>query len=120
MPQRFAKPCAHPGCGVLVRGKGSRCAKHANVNVNLFATKRTVKSDALTKERRRLFAEHPLCAKCLETGRVTLATERDHIVPLADGGADEEGNTQALCHSCHVAKTLSEQTQRRASKPDSE
>lgn len=62
----------------------------------------------LIRLRRRLFARDPLCAMCKAAGRVTLATVRDHVVPLQEGGADEESNTQGLCAACHDQKSLAE------------
>lgn len=53
-------------------------------------------------------SEHPLCIHCQQEGRVTEATELDHIVPLHLGGADDESNFQSLCHDCHAAKTADE------------
>ena len=32
------------------------------------------------------------------------ANEVDHVIPLAQGGSDVEGNLRALCHGCHVAR----------------
>jgi 5-methylcytosine-specific restriction protein A len=58
--------------------------------------------------RRALFAEHPLCVVCERQGRVTVATIRDHIVPLAEGGTDAPTNIQALCQMCSDAKTAQE------------
>ena len=29
----------------------------------------------------------------------------DHVIPLALGGEDTDGNVQALCRPCHKAKT---------------
>lgn len=55
-----------------------------------------------------LFARDPLCAECRRHGRVTLATQRDHVVPLAEGGKDDESNEQGLCNDCHEAKSLAE------------
>lgn len=46
-----------------------------------------------------------LCVACEAKGRVTLATEVDHIVPLHKGGPDTDENTQPLCGECHAAKT---------------
>lgn len=34
--------------------------------------------------------------------------ERDHIVPLAEGGSDTISNLQILCKGCHRTKTLAE------------
>jgi 5-methylcytosine-specific restriction protein A len=39
---------------------------------------------------------------------VQVATIRDHIVPLAEGGLDAESNIQALCQACSDAKTETE------------
>jgi len=36
----------------------------------------------------------------------------DHIVPLEQGGADEDSNKQTLCQPCHDAKTAREAAQR--------
>ena len=33
----------------------------------------------------------------------------DHVVPLADGGADTDSNLQTLCSACHGRKTRDEQ-----------
>ena len=37
-----------------------------------------------------------------------MATIRDHIVPLAEGGRDTDDNTQALCEACSDTKTAAE------------
>jgi 5-methylcytosine-specific restriction enzyme A len=58
--------------------------------------------------RARLFKAHPLCVICLESNRASPATQRDHIIPLAEGGADDETNEQALCDDCHEAKSKAE------------
>ena len=55
-----------------------------------------------------LFERNPLCAECERQGRITLATERDHIKSLAEGGLDEDSNVQGLCVPCHDAKSKSE------------
>lgn len=40
----------------------------------------------------------------------------DHVVPLADGGADDLKNMQALCANCHTTKTSEENMIRKKSK----
>lgn len=50
--------------------------------------------------RDRLFTGSPLCVECERLGLVTLATQRDHIKPLAEGGTDDDSNVQGLCHAC--------------------
>lgn len=58
------------------------------------------------KERNaRLARRNPLCVRCKAKGRVTVATQWDHIVPLAKGGQDDESNLQGLCDDCHREKT---------------
>lgn len=51
---------------------------------------------------------HPLCAHCERSGRVTLAAEVDHVVPLHKGGADDDSNFQSLCVECHKVKTAAD------------
>jgi 5-methylcytosine-specific restriction protein A len=55
---------------------------------------------------RRLFqlGEHPLCAMCMQAGKIAAATVADHIVPHK--GNEElfyEGELQSLCVTCHNA-----------------
>jgi 5-methylcytosine-specific restriction protein A len=49
-----------------------------------------------------------LCRLCRQTGLLTLATVADHITPLAQGGDWSLENGQALCASCHGAKSRGE------------
>jgi 5-methylcytosine-specific restriction protein A len=49
-----------------------------------------------------------LCQPCKAAGRLTLATQCDHKVPMAEGGTDEDTNLQAICDACHEAKTKAE------------
>lgn len=49
-----------------------------------------------------------LCQLCKQKGRITEATEMDHIVNVAEGGTDDESNLQALCTPCHDAKSQAE------------
>ena len=62
--------------------------------------------------RKHVLAESPLCVMCKASGRVTLATQVDHIVALVNGGEDNHGNRQALCSECHKAKTRRDLGQR--------
>lgn len=54
------------------------------------------------------FRENPLCVHCYEAGRVTLATELDHIKSIANGGRDVYANRQGLCKDCHATKTAAD------------
>ncbi|MFN3375229.1 MAG: HNH endonuclease [Burkholderiaceae bacterium] len=109
MPISAPRPCTHPGCGVLVRDGTGRCPKHPKPQwaKPITATKRMT-GRKLQAARAALFAREPLCAECQRNGRVTLAAHRDHIVPLAEGGADDDSNVQGLCVDCHDAKSKAE------------
>lgn len=109
MPISAPKPCGHAGCGKLVRDGSGRCDKHQSTAwvKKPMATKRTT-GRKLQAMRAALFQAQPLCVMCEAQGRVTLATQRDHIVPLAEGGQDTADNTQGLCEPCHEGKSLAE------------
>ena len=52
----------------------------------------------------------PLCVVCKAAGRVSIATELDHVVALTNCGADfdkyqqVQPNGQELCNECHSKK----------------
>ena len=52
-------------------------------------------------------AAHPLCATCEAAGKLTPATQVDHIVALKRGGNpwDWDG-LQSQCDACHARKTF--------------
>lgn len=109
MPKSAPRPCNQPGCGVLVRDGGNRCPRHPKeVWVKPPDATKRITGRKLQRMRAALFTRDPLCAECRRHGRVTLATQRDHIKPLAEGGLDDESNEQGLCHACHEAKSLAE------------
>lgn len=45
---------------------------------------------------------------CRVCGLTTKELEVDHIVNVAQGGTDDDGNLQAICIPCHKAKTARE------------
>lgn len=49
-----------------------------------------------------------LCQPCKRAGRITEATEVDHVVNLAEGGTDDATNLQGICTECHKVKTQEE------------
>ena len=56
------------------------------------------------KVRRMVLRRQPLCVWCGD-----VATQVDHIVAMACGGAQYDmGNLQAMCASCHSKKTANE------------
>ena len=94
---------------MLVRDGTGRCPKHPK---QLWAKKpdapKRITGRKLQRLRAELFARDPLCAECKRQGRVKLATQRDHILSLEEGGADDDSNVQGLCHDCHDAKSKAE------------
>ena len=64
-----------------------------------------LRGSGLQKRNARLSQQEPLCVRCQAKGRVSVAKEWDHIIPLWKGGKDEESNLQGLCTPCHKDKT---------------
>lgn len=62
------------------------------------------------KLRDRFIAQHPYCEECFKQGKIVMATDVDHIVPHKGDRSllYDEQNLQALCHSCHSRKTVTE------------
>lgn len=52
-----------------------------------------------------LIRDHYTCRVC---GLTTKDLEVDHLVNVAQGGTDDDGNLQAICIPCHKAKTARE------------
>jgi 5-methylcytosine-specific restriction endonuclease McrA len=65
--------------------------------------------------RPRQLAVEPLCRVCREAGRVTEATQVDHIrVPNGDVRLQRDpGNLQSICATCHSLKTREDQRARK-------
>lgn len=109
MPSAAPRPCSHPGCGVLVRDGTGRCPKHPKQS---WAKKPTaakrITGRRLQQLRKELFEREPLCRPCYRQGHVVVATMRDHILALEEGGQDVEGNVQPICAECHDAKSKAE------------
>ena len=104
MPTAPLRYCTQPGCSAKV--PQGRCEAHRQEPWQSEAPR--IRGRRLQRLRASLFAERPLCAICEASGRVTLATIRDHIRPLAEGGRDEETNVQPLCQACSDVKTQQE------------
>ena len=54
-----------------------------------------------------------LCQECLRAGRVRVADEVDHVVPLSVGGSNADDNQRSLCRDCHAIKCAAEELARR-------
>ena len=107
MPQSAPRPCAVPGCPVLVGGGHTRCTLHAYTRAS-----RTARGyDEDWQRLRESFMRHPdnvLCRSCLDRNVITLAVDVDHIIPFRsrdDPRRLDRKNLQSLCKRCHSLKT---------------
>ncbi len=110
MPSAAKHPCAQAGCPSLVSGQ-ARCERHTTQADKSWGSAQPparIRGRKLQEMRRRLFQRQPLCVECLKQGLTTIATIRDHIIPLAEGGRDDATNEQALCQGCSDTKTQRE------------
>ena len=98
--------CAHVGCPVKVAY--GRCPTHQRDPWYQADQPERIRGRRLQRLRAHLFDRQPICVLCEAQGRTTLATIRDHITPLAEGGRDDESNVQALCQACSDLKTAKE------------
>ena len=101
--------CAEAGCSEITEGE--RCPSHTHSGG--FRSTRTRGMTTTErgygwrwqKRREAILNREPLCRPCKQAGRVTPATEVDHIVPKAQGGTDHPDNLEPICHDCHEAKS---------------
>ena len=114
MPDKPMRPCNHPGCPALTNA-GPRCPEHTVTYARQQDKRRSTSMargyDAAWRRVRALalLRDLYLCQHCLRDERPVSATEVDHIVPLARGGARLDlANLQSLCHPCHSRKTVTE------------
>lgn len=124
MPQRAARACARPGCAGLVRGGVcSVCGpmrRQSDVDYDARRGTSAQRGYGGRWQRLRLMylRANPLCLHCEEAGRVSAATDVDHIRAKRDGGTDDWDNLQSLCHACHSRKTAREKRRgRKRGKP---
>lgn len=112
MPRKPKRPCSYPDCPELTDGR--YCEKHQK---EIDARYNRYERDPATRKRYgriwkrirdRYIAAHPLCARCLKTGKLTPAEEVHHIIPLSEGGTHDERNLMSLCTPCHSEITARE------------
>ncbi|KMQ75291.1 HNH endonuclease [Marinobacter subterrani] len=117
MPARPLKPCCAPQCSELVRGQ-RYCDRHQHLAKQRDPVKDRERGSSAKrgygnkwkKARLTFLSYHPLCTECDRQGRTTAATDVDHIVPHRGDPKLfwSQSNWQALCRSCHSAKTARE------------
>ena len=122
MPRRAARICVR--CGAVTHNRPTVCdacapTVQAERNERDLAQRPGARQRGYgarwERSRRWYLAQHPLCVHCLHDGRVTSATEVDHIEPHRGDAARfwNVDNWQALCKSCHSRKTAREVNARR-------
>jgi len=102
-------PCRVPGCPELqTPERNGFCAGHQELGEQLRQRGRfrsSARSRGYTKQYERtrawLLQQEPLCRRCREQGRIRLATQTHHIVPLSEGGTNEAANLMPVCDECH-------------------
>lgn len=107
MPSRAPAACKRSGCaGLVVNGVCSKCGPLRRRTDSVVDEQRGTAAERGYGRRWRTvramyLRQHPVCDECLRYGRVKSATDVHHKIPKRDGGTDEDGNLQALCHECH-------------------
>jgi 5-methylcytosine-specific restriction protein A len=106
MPYAPRRGCAYQGCSKRAVAGSTFCEEHKKqIDKQYNKHERTVEMKkygrAWKRIRDRYIREHPLCERCLEEGRVTIAEEVHHILPLSRGGTSSPDNLMSLCRSCH-------------------
>jgi 5-methylcytosine-specific restriction protein A len=93
--------CSTPGCPNL-----NPCLEHKPKPWANSQRKQRIGKSGWQQQadaKRVLRRDHHRCAMC-----GVLATEVDHVIPLAEGGTDTDANKQSLCHPHHAEKTKRE------------
>lgn len=114
------RPCPHPGCPSLNcqlhavpawrtrRDVTGQLNSRADRSRDVTGQVKRVRGRELQRRRKALFARNPWCVLCLEEGKHTRATIRDHLLPLAEGGTEDERNIQGICDDHNQEKTRRE------------
>lgn len=117
MPPRIPKPCRVNNCPQVTPDRSGYCDKHADNRTNWkqFQGGKTTSQRGYgwwwQKLRKQAMArDSALCQLCLTEGRVTQATDVDHIKNKKQGGTDALDNLQCLCNPCHKNKTATERS----------
>jgi len=109
MPSLAERPCATPGCGVLV-GHG-HCSAHSRQHERYRGTPAERGYDAAWQEVRAVYLYgSPFCLDCADQHRMRPATEVHHVKPIAarpDLRLDSS-NLRGMCKPCHSRITSEE------------
>lgn len=110
MPKTLST-CAEPGCPELT--DASYCDDHAPDPWQSSQRRERVGKSGWQQQRdaqRILKRDHGICHRCKKPG----ADQVDHVVPIAEGGADTDANKAAIhATPCHRDKTAEESARAR-------
>ena len=109
MPYSPRRPCRMTGCPNLAEPGEQYCTKHKQQEEHFYnryqrPSDKKKYGRAWKRIRDSYIRQHPICEDCYAKGRITLAEEVHHIVPLGDGGTHEKSNLVSLCRSCHLKR----------------
>lgn len=112
------KQCNHAGCRELMPLTQRYCKKHELWGHKMTYKRRVHDSDEAKRQQfykskawrnmaYRFKLANPVCVKCLAKGIIKKADVADHIIEIKDDWSKrlDENNLQALCNTCHNAKT---------------
>lgn len=107
MPRKPKRPCRYPGCRELCEDGEQYCPTHKKLmekhydNFTRGYNGHKRYGSQWRKIRTRYVHKQPLCEECLKHGRFVPVEEVHHIVPISEGGTNDESNLMSLCRSCH-------------------
>ena len=96
-----SKLCRHPGCCGEGKNGATYCEKHGPAKDTRPPASQRGYGRAWNLIRADYILYHEWCEECLKNGAYTPTAEVHHILPIAEGGDNSEGNLRALCLSCH-------------------
>lgn len=100
------KLCQYPMCPNTME-TGNYCPQHKPKQAKAHGAGRTYRTKRWRYTRAAVFQRDGY--KCQMCGRlIGESPQCDHIIPIAQGGTDDEDNLQTLCIECHAGKTAGE------------
>ncbi|MGH3578677.1 MAG: HNH endonuclease, partial [Mycobacterium sp.] len=109
MTRRSPKLCAELGCAELVDSGTRRCAQHERERAwRGVDSKRSGTAEHKARRLRVLKRDGYQCQLRYAGTCVGSATDCDHIIPLSEGGTDNDDNCCAACRPCHQRKSSHE------------
>lgn len=82
-----------------------------DVSIDRLQAKAFYRSARWLRLRKMILSQGPLCVECAKRGRITPATDVDHVLARRDRPdlSFDADNLQTLCKACHSRKTRGEQ-----------